>query len=1656
MTDPSSPDDELLQRALKGLRKARARLSELEAERRPALAVCGVGLRLPGSVEDLEGFARVARGEQALFGPVPADRWPASDGTGADHGAFLDAVWSFDPEAFGLSEREARRMDPAQRLLLIGAREAAASAGASLPEATGVYVATGLADHAASTLYGGSPDAWSATGVLDSVQAGRVAYTLGLSGPAIAVDTACSGGLVALHLAAQDLRAGRCEAALVGAANVILRPDVSRAFAAMGALSPTGRCRPLSAQADGYVRAEGMVVLLLTRLDRAQAEGWPVLGVFRGSAVNQDGRSNGLTAPRGPAQRAVVQAAWADAGVEPSEIGLVGLHGTGTPLGDPIEVRALAEALGSEGSAVGVLASKARWGHTEPAAGLVGVVEALQALREGAVPGLPGLREVSPEVGAVEGRLRWPTGPSPVSREAVVGVSAFGFAGTNAHVVLTGPPEGAPEVRAPGLAWSLRVLRPGEASVAAVPGYEIAWEVYERPEASSMSARVVDGEPASLLAAIQAGGPVVVRLPCAPDEAQPAQAASAAVGRVAISEGLPVSVVWGVDAPEWGAPGHEVWWDGQAWRAPALRSAEVGTDREPVQGRWAVVGGSGALGRWVVAHLRERGASEVVVTGRAPAGSCGVDVRLDLDDPDSVVTASEAIGEVAGVVIVAGGSEDRALASVDARALEAGLARARQVVALAERLAPARVCVVGTASEDLGVPGQAVYAAAAAWVGASGVEVVRFGAFDRGMADEVADRLRERGIDRLPVDALDTLWRSPRPRGALAWRPEVWARQLPSPRSEGLTGVEEVGSAPRSIRSMQEAWTIAREAVGEALETDPSRLDPDAGLFDLGMDSMSALLLARAISRRTGVEAPETLAFSHSSLRALASWLGGEVPEGRVGEAPRVAGSEDEELVISGFAGRFPGGLRSAAALFDRVRSGEPLWRDPPADRFDARALAEEVGLDTLRGAYLDEDVYAFDPAAHGLSPREARLIDPTHRLLLELASEVLGQVGADAEALRGRPVGVFVGLDDSEYADRLAQARGADDRLAAMATGAAFAAGRLAHRFGTRGPAVVVQTACSSALVALASAADAIRSGRADSALVGAAHLVLGGVGTRRLAGMGALSPTGRCRPFHPEADGFVRGEGGGMLWLERRSTAEAAGRPILAVLRGEAVVHDGPAAGLTAPSAQAQAQVQREALARAGVAPSEVGWLEAHGTGTRLGDPVELGAIVEVHRGRATPLQVSSCKSVVGHLEAAAGMASLAVVIEGLRRGERPLLRGAQLPEGVSEVGFSSEGHPWSGPRIAAISGFGMSGTNVHVVLEAGPEPVEAAPPVERGSLRHLEVPWVASDRPHWWRPLAERRVEPPPRVWLVPGPGAAAGGRASLRSLPMGVSVVGQVGAQLDPETRDAWWRALAGEGEATEAASLARFTVAVALGQALRAWGATPAAVGGQGEGALAAAVICGALSLEDGVRAVRGWWSSQARLPSWEVWRLPVSLDEAQAEAVGHVVAVTAPDAVWVTGPPEVAEGVGARPGVLRVGRWGAVHTPAATSEHQALVEVLAGLSWNAAEVPWLDPCTGQVADPSAEDVWARAWTEAHRWDRMATQGAGVVELAFEPSMTGACRRLGVEHVALGGPVGGFERGLELVLPSSCSTTPWVGSDVGRGPEAPRRWGWWTR
>src|SRR5579885_2206717 len=539
-------------------------------------------------------------------------------------------------------------------------------------------------------------------------------------------------------------------------------------------------------------------------------------------------------------------------------------------------------------------------------------------------------------------------------------------------------------------------------------------------------------------------------------------------------------------------------------------------------------------------------------------------------------------------------------------------------------------------------------------------------------------------------------------------------------------------------------WLIAH--ISAELSLEPTALDIHEPLASYGMDSVAAVGLSGDLEDWLGRELAPTLFYDYPTIVALAGHLAGEkLLAGRdtaVGTVPGACpGTPDEPIAIIGMGCRFPGGADSPEAFWQLLSSGSDAIRDIPAGRWDVDAFFDpdrtaEGKMYTRKGGFL-EHIAAFDAQFFGISPHEATRMDPQQRLLLEVAWEALEDAGQSLSKIGGSSTGVFIGMmSNTEYSQLQAKfgyetgdTSYLDDPYFSVGSASSIAAGRLAYLFYLQGPAMTIDTACSSSLVAVHLACQSLRNAECRLALVGSVNAMLLPEHMVNACKMGMLAADGRCKTFDADADGFALGEGCGIVVLKRLSDAQADGDNILAIIRGSAVNQDGRSNGITAPNKLAQEAVIRKALAIAGIEPRRVSYVEAHGSGTALGDPIEIdalsAALAEGHSQDA-PVFVGTVKTNIGHLAGAAGIAGLMKTVLALQHRTIPPHLNLKTPNPhirweENPVRIPATLLPWPSQeqtRIAGVSSFGWSGTNAHVVLE------EAIPTTSTSSSRPYQL--------------------------------------------------------------------------------------------------------------------------------------------------------------------------------------------------------------------------------------------------------------------------------------------------------------------------------------------
>ncbi|CAM5643871.1 hypothetical protein GCM10010343_72690 [Streptomyces avidinii] len=758
------------------------------------------------------------------------------------------------------------------------------------------------------------------------------------------------------------------------------------------------------------------------------------------------------------------------------------------------------------------------------------------------------------------------------------------------------------------------------------------------------------------------------------------------------------------------------------------------------------------------------------------------------------------------------------------------------------------------------------------------------------------------------------------PRPLVADLPAV--RALPAPAAAAGEARQSDGGLDLLGLVRAHAASVLGHASGDAI-------DPLLPFRDLGFESLAAVRFRDRVAAETGLRLSATLVFDHPTPEAVAAYLRAELSG--VGqeeeETAAVVRHDDDPVVIVGMACRYPGDVHDPEDLWDLVHSGREGVGDFPADRGWDLAGLRRSDL-SMKGGFLS-DAADFDASFFGISPREALAMDPQQRLLLEVSWEALEGAGIDPATLRGSRTGVFAGAAGSDYGQVLAGAPEADGYLS-TGTAASVVSGRVAYTLGLHGPAVTVDTACSSSLVALHMAIGALHKGECDLALATGVSVISTPGAFIDFGKQNGLAADGRCKAFAAAADGTNWAEGVGVLLVERLSDARRNGHRVLATVRGSAINSDGASNGLAAPSGPAQQRVIRQALSAAGLTAADVDAVEAHGTGTTLGDPIEAQALLATYgrnREDGHPLWLGSLKSNIGHSGAAAGVGGVIKMVQALRRGVLP--RTLHVDEPTPEVDWSAgavelltENRDWPDtgrPRRAAVSSFGVSGTNAHVILEQGPQDAVAEPPADSPDAD--ATPLLLSARtPEALRAraalLAERLAElqvPADAVGhalltsrsdfehraVVLGAGyeeLAAGLRATAAGEPADGTVTGAVrpaarGPVFVFPGQGGQWPGMAAELLDTAPAFAARwaeceraltpytgfsitetvrsgsaldgvevvqpvlFAVMVSLAELWRSYGVVPAAVVGHSQGEIAAACVAGALSLDDAARVV---------------------------------------------------------------------------------------------------------------------------------------------------------------------------------------------------------
>lgn len=1189
------------------------------------VAIIGVAGIYPGAANIDEFWQQLCMGTPAAI-PVPHNRWQSDN---SEFGSFLNAVDEFDPLFFGISPREAPQLDPQQRVMLDVCWHLLEDAGYA-PEtltggrnnfasSVGVYVAS-MYQH-----YGQLAAVQWAQGVSVAAEsslwavANRISHALGLTGPSIGVDSACSGALNCVALAVDAIRSGQCDAAIAGGVNLIRHPGHHAGLAQAKMLAQGRECRPFAEQGSGMVTGEGAGAVLLKSYAAAKADGDQIYGVIAGVASNFKGQtSDGFAAPEAAAELAVMRRALAQANIPVDNIDYLEVSATGVARGDAAECDAVSRFIDETGkrTPTRIGSVKSQFGHLEAASGMAQLARVLLQMKH---------RQWLPTYGSdlpaslqqracfiEQSKRAWPDENSV----HYAGINAFAAGGSYVHLIVRNAPETqnanmqSAEINTPlATIFPLSARNPDQLKQV---GFNLLQQVRAQSNMrlSQIAFTLQRGRKSLKYRALLVADSV--------------QALQAELERLA--DGYTYE-------PDIAALPSQLQQIAQQWLAGSTVDW-VGQYSGVVPGVVSLPGYPFARNSfWLAANnlvdsaktapsQPQRGQSESA-TGTSVQPSLQTTAHAKAENPSiSQMAALQQQGATQTMSVESHAQLVRTISSLIADL---------QNIPLEEIDADARF-------EEFG--------------------------FDSISYVEFAERLQNQFDFKVDATVFYQCTDIPQLADFVAENRPAGEPSSPQHTSNDL---------PAQIAS-QSVATVAQAAAPQSVAQ------------------------VRSVTQVQSVDQVQSIAQAQ----------------------PVQSNKESTEnrgaMAIIGMSGQFPGS-RDLNQFWQNLIAGEQAITTIPSDRFDASGIViPETNLTYNTGGFID-DIDMFDAEFFQISPREARLMDPQHRLMLQTLFHTIADAGYHHTQLAGTNTGVFVGVGANSYGQLLVAA--GEDVDGHMATGNVHSVlvNRISYLLDLTGPSEPINTACSSSLVAVHRAVQAIRNGECSSALVGGVNLMLDETGHAAFAKSGMLSASGSCHTFDASADGYARGEGCAGIWIKPLAQAQADGDHIYACVAGTAVGHGGRATSLTAPNVGAQKKVVQRALADAGLDAGALTYIETHGTGTALGDPVEINALKAVFAQSNAPCALGAVKTNIGHLETAAGIAGLIKTVLCLENEMLPAIAGLNTVNPLIDLDDSClylnrQLTPWVNferARYAGVSSFGFGGVNSHVIV--GEAPAQAA---------------------------------------------------------------------------------------------------------------------------------------------------------------------------------------------------------------------------------------------------------------------------------------------------------------------------------------------------------
>lgn len=1317
------------------------------------VAIVGINLKVPRANNKFEFWENMKNNIDCISEIPSSIRMESNLKEGKVRKAgFVDDVDKFDAEFFHISNREAIYMDPQQRLIIESVWGVFEDAGYRISELsgsrTGVFLAAATHDYAdLIKKYDPSTcEAHISTGISNAMIANRISYMLNFHGPSEVIDTACSGSLVSLHRAVSSIQSGESIIAIAGGVNLNLSMSTFDIFEAAGMLSEDGECRTLDDSANGYVRGEGVGTVLLKSLKQAIADGNHIYGIVSGSAVNHGGRANSLTAPNVNAQADVIERAFEKAKVDVDTIGYVELHGTGTSLGDPIEIKGLTKAFQQlyakdakeyQPKTCGIGSIKTSIGHLESAAGVVGLIKVLLSMENGLLPALLHFKKLNQYITmedtpfyVIDKNQTWERkiglNGEQIPRRACI--SSFGFGGTNAHIIVEEYLHNSDEVKVAESKENLILLsamdrKQLELSVHNLVSYieknrmvsihDMAYTLCVGREFMPTRIAIIAKNNSELLAELKdwlinkrQTGSVYYRE--YKDDSLSQCANVSGIEEIAQRYVSGAMVSWNDICKE---KGHIISLPNYPFRAESywLNAVPKRAEKEANREEITIEEKKLAIRHTINPVMYERINDKIQLRN--------ISVKQEESLKQEILKEQD-LKVQENVDIKQGQLQVVNYMMNDTNNIK-GKKNVNLIDDVKKILADILFCDVSkinvnTNFVDLGLDSILSVEFVKTLNNKLGSKLNTVLIYDYSTVEKLAQYLSEHFTMYQAEDEL------------ISVKPE-----------ENILFEREVEKTD-SISSNE-----IKKILADILFTDVNKIDDNIPFQEMGLDSILCVEFVKKINSKYNTNLSTTTIYDNVCVSALTkvmneqyygnksshkyedekevsvesqqensltqdSWIqpkSSVVQESRIQpESSLCSNDKEDDIAIIGLALR-TAGAENQDEFWLNIRNGVSSVSVIPSDRWKVEEYydsdeTQEGKMYCKWGAFM-KNADKFDSAFFGISPAEAKNLDPHQRVLMEEIWKSLEDAGYTMKQLDGMKCSIYTGIST-----------GGEYPIKSLMNNHSISSARMSYFLNLKGEALSLDTACSSSMTALNLACQSLNNGFNEMAVAAGVSLFLNPEVYVHMCKAGMLSHIGKCSAFDNSADGFIPGEGVASVVVKKLSKAIKDNDHIYGVIKGIAMNQDGKTNGITAPSAMSQAELEEYVYKKSGINPETIDYIECHGTGTKLGDPIEITGLSESFSKFTQKKQfceIGSVKTNVGHTASAAGLVGLIKVLLAMKNNEIPPTKNYSIPN--EHIDFSNtpfhvntDLKKWNSNHVkrAAVSSFGMSGTNVHAIIE------------------------------------------------------------------------------------------------------------------------------------------------------------------------------------------------------------------------------------------------------------------------------------------------------------------------------------------------------------------